>query len=404
MRIVFVAMTDSIHTCRWVNQLADQGWDLHLFPSTDGGIHPDLKNVTVHQTVYRRPPGLSRTVKVRGLRWPLDKYELIGRVAARHVAGALLRIGEEDQPAHFLARGIRRLKPDIVHSLEIQHAGYMTFDARALLSNGFPTWIVTSWGSDIYLFGRLAEHSERVRQVLAECDYYSCDCQRDVPLARQQGLRGVVLPVLPAMGGFHLERVAQLRQPGPVSARRLILVKGYQSWAGRALVGLRALALCADVLEGYRVAVYLAHTDVSIGAELLTQSTGIPVDVLSHCSHEDMLRLYGRARVSIGLSISDGSPSSLLEAMVMGAFPIQSCTACAEEWIVDGESGLIVPPEDPEPVAAAIRRAVCDDAMVDHAAELNAKVACERLDQERIRPQVIAMYEEIAAWARTRTG
>jgi glycosyltransferase involved in cell wall biosynthesis len=64
--------------------------------------------------------------------------------------------------------------------------------------------------------------------------------------------------------------------------------------------------------------------------------------------------------------------------------------------------GLIVPPEDPEPVAAAIRRALSDDALVNRAAELNARVARERLDELVIRPQVIVMYKKIADKARTR--
>jgi glycosyltransferase involved in cell wall biosynthesis len=110
-----------------------------------------------------------------------------------------------------------------------------------------------------------------------------------------------------------------------------------------------------------------------------------------------MLRLHGQARIHIGLAISDGIAITSLEAMVMGAFPIQSCTACADEWIVDGETGFIVPPEDPKIVAAAIRRAVSDDVLVDRAAELNAKVAQERLDQSIIRPKVIAMYEKVFA-------
>ena len=109
-----------------------------------------------------------------------------------------------------------------------------------------------------------------------------------------------------------------------------------------------------------------------------------------------MLHLFGRARVYIGSSISDAISTSLLEAIVMGAFPIQSCTACAEEWIVDGEMGFIVPPEDPEPIAEAIRRAVSDDKLVDRAAELNAQLAKKRIDRAVIRPQVIAMYEKVA--------
>ena len=44
----------------------------------------------------------------------------------------------------------------------------------------------------------------------------------------------------------------------------------------------------------------------------------------------------------------------------MGALPIQSCTACADEWIVDGRSGLIVPPEDVDVIENALRRALTD--------------------------------------------
>jgi glycosyltransferase involved in cell wall biosynthesis len=223
-----------------------------------------------------------------------------------------------------------------------------------------------------------------------------------VELAKQMGLKGEALPVLPNTGGFDVPRVVQFRQLGSTSARRLILLKGRQGLFGRALVGLRAIALCADKLKDYNVAVYLANDEVKIAAELVSQSTGIPIEVIPYCSHDDMLHLYGRARVSIGLSISDAISTNLLEAMVMGAFPIQSCTACADEWIVDGETGLIVPPEDPEPIAAAIRRAITDDALVDRAAELNAKVARERLDQATIRPQVIAMYEKITADSRAK--
>jgi len=48
----------------------------------------------------------------------------------------------------------------------------------------------------------------------------------------------------------------------------------------------------------------------------------------------------------------------MLEAMTMGALPIQSDAGGARAWIHDGENGLLVAPEDPEAVEAAIRRAV----------------------------------------------
>jgi len=395
MRILFVAFPDSIHTARWINQLNGLGWDIHLFPSIDVGVvHPDLRNVTVYHTLYGRRRYRDKAVKLRGIPVISRHIAFLGREALKKMWPDCRRL--------YLSEIIKKLHPDIIHSMEIQAAGYLTMDVRKKYAGQFPPWIVTNWGSDIYLFGRLAEHVDRIKNVLAACDYYSCECQRDVQLAKQMGLKGEVLPVLTNTGGFDLTRVVQFRQSGPTSARRLILLKGYQNWAGRALVGLRAIALCARELQGYRVAVYLANNDVKIAAELVSQSTGIPIEVIPYCSHDDMLRLYGRARVSIGLSISDAISTNLLEAMVMGAFPIQSCTSCADEWVVDGETGLIVPPEDPEAIAVAIRRAVSDDELVKKAAELNAKVAQERLDQALIRPQVIAMYEKVATDSRAK--
>ncbi len=99
----------------------------------------------------------------------------------------------------------------------------------------------------------------------------------------------------------------------------------------------------------------------------------------------------------IGLSISDGISTSMLEALVMGAFPIQSYTACADEWLIHGQTGLIVPPEETPAVAAAIHRALTDDALVDQAAERNAELARQKLDNRVIRPQVIQFYEQVAA-------
>jgi len=388
MRILFVALPESVHTARWINQLADQGWDIHLFAARYGFPHQALRNVTIHTISFHRPPGLDPSVRIIAP-WPWF-----------HGTGVWYQLIRDAKFARrlqvlWLVWVIRWLKPDIVHSLEFQEAGYLALEAQQVLGKRFPPWIVTNWGSDLYLFGRLAVHIPRIKAVLAICDYYSCECHRDVELALEMGLRGEVLPVFPNTGGFDLSCTAGFRQPGPTSLRKLILLKGYQHFAGRALVGLRAIEMCADQLQGYRVAIYLASNEVKIAAELVAHATGLEIDIILPCPHDDMLRLYGRARIYLGLSISDAISTSLLEAMVMGCFPIQSCTACADEWITDGETGFIVPPEDPAVIATALRRAVSDDQLVDNAAERNAVVSQERLSVDTIRPQAVAIYETV---------
>jgi glycosyltransferase involved in cell wall biosynthesis len=388
MRILIVAQADSIHTARWISQINQLGWDIHLFPSqVNGRVHPSLQNVSVHHSLYLGRKGIDPTVHQLGI--PVGSEYLLW------VGNSLLEKYFPHYRVAQLNRLIKKLQPDIVHSMELQNAGYLTWAAKNQYLKKFPKWIVTNWGSDIYLFKRLRDHVDRIRAVMASCDYYTCECQRDVELAKEMGLEGEVLAVLPSSGGFDVERAIKFRKAGLSSHRRLLVLKGYQGWAGRSMVGLRAIELCADNLQDYRVSVYLANKDVKIAAELVSHSTGIPIDFVPYCSHDEMLQVYGQARIYIGLSISDAISTSLIEAMVMGAFPIQSCTSCANEWIISGESGFIVPPEDPEPVAAAIRRAILDDKLVDRAAERNLQVARERLDIGVIRPKVISMYQQV---------
>jgi glycosyltransferase involved in cell wall biosynthesis len=284
------------------------------------------------------------------------------------------------------------VSPDVVHSLEIQHAGYLTHDALMSLGDERPRWIVSNWGSDVYLFGRLPEHRERIKAVLDECDHYLCECHRDVALALGLGLvQSKVLGVIPSAGGLDLNEVQRLRA-GPASERRLILVKGYQDFAGRALVALAALGMCGDALRGYRIAVYLTSKDVALAARLLAATSGVDVEVIPRCSHAEMLRWHGRARIYLGLSISDALSTSLAEAMALGAFPIQSCTACADEWIDDGVSGFIVPPEDPRAVAEALEKALASDELVDQASAKNWETVKTRLSSVQIREQVLTAY------------
>ncbi|HZH92025.1 MAG TPA: glycosyltransferase [Pyrinomonadaceae bacterium] len=389
MRILFVAIPNNVHSARWINQIAELGWDLHVFPCYEGALHPNFKNVTAYYVADRQP---NPRVKARVV-WPLSK----GGDRLRALSGRFPP--QFFSRAAWLARVIRRIKPDLIHTLEFQRAGYLTLEAKSMFGGDFPPWMTSNWGSDIYLFGPLSQHREKIKAILSSCDYYSSECRRDVELAREYGFKGEAWPVMPAAGGFNLEEMRQYRQPGPPSARRLIALKGYQHWAGRALAGLRAIELCADQLKagGYSFAVYLANPDVQLAAERVSVSTGLPLEDISTGSREDVLRMHGRARASIGVSISDGLSTSALEALVMGSLPIQSNTSCLTEMARDGESALIVPPEDPFEIAAAIRRAVTDDELVDRAAELNARIASERLSEEVVQPQVVAMYRKVAA-------
>jgi len=388
MRLLIVGFSDSIHTARWIAQLIDQSWEIHLFPSLDfGQTHPDLEGVTVHHSAFVRDRNCA--VSFRGL-----------SVHSRLVASGLrftLRNTYRNYRINQLVRLIGDVKPDIIHSLEMQAAGYLTFEAKERIGGTFPPWIVTNWGSDIYFFGKLPEHKAKIKKVLEACNYYSCECRRDVDLGRAFGFQGSILPVMPNSGGFHIGSLAPLREY-PTSHRRLIMLKGYEGWAGRALLGLRALEHTKDLLEGYTVAIYSASPEVIAAAKRFAGATGVTTMIVPQGTpHKEMLGLHGKARISLGLSVSDALSTSFLEAFVMGAFPIQSWTSGASEWIEHGKTGLLVPPDDPEGVEQAIRIALTDDRLVDQASETNFLVAREKLDYRKIKSMAIDIYRSIAS-------
>lgn len=378
-------MSDSIHTARWLSQFDDQGWDIHLFPSIDCGVtHPDMKHVTVWHSFFGRQR-CEGSVKNRGV-----------QVVSAHAAFVARQLAERLFPQRRvsqLQRLIRMINPDVIHSMETQAAGYLVAEARKKTKENFPCWMHTLWGSDLYLYGEVPEHRDKIAGVLAACDQLLCECRRDEKHARQLGFRGDVTSLPSAAGGFDPDRCEALQSGTEPSERKNIMLKGYQGWAGRAMIALQALEQSADILHGYTVTVFSAATEVISAAERFARKTGIQLTIVPNGTpHEEMLRLHGRSRISIGLSISDGLPSSLLEAMVMGSFPIQSWTACADEWISDKETGLLVPPEDAAAVEKALRRALTDDTLVNAAAEKNADCVKSRLDRSSLKKNVIEMY------------
>jgi len=396
LRILFVGTAWSPHLARWVNQLGGLGWDLHLFPlNVDEGVHPDLRDVTVHDAIHGRPRGADPSVRAVDDFWPFlpDGYPLPrGAMTARRLESVVYP--QRSDPAWRLSYAIRRLRPDVVHSMTTWPAGHMVAEARRHLGDppDFPVWVNSGWGTDIYLFPWLSNYREKIRQVLSTCDYFTCDCRRDIETPLKFGFRGELLPVFPVTGGLDMEHIRGMRNETPTSGRRLVLVKG----GNRVLFGLRALELCAEALSGYRVGLYYsADPEVTNAAELLGRSTGVPVELIPKVSPDEMLRLHGEARVSLGVSRGDGLPLSVLEAMSMGSFPVQSNTSCLDEHFEDGVSCLLVHPEDPEGMAAALRRALTDDGLVDRAAHLNWEIVQSRFDSADIRPRLVEMYEKI---------
>jgi glycosyltransferase involved in cell wall biosynthesis len=99
--------------------------------------------------------------------------------------------------------------------------------------------------------------------------------------------------------------------------------------------------------------------------------------------------------VSVSPSTHDGTPNTLLEAMACGCFPIAGDLESIREWLVRGESGLIIDPADAEGLAWAILRALEDGSLRRTAARQNLEVIRQRADYAACMQQAETFYRQV---------
>ncbi len=331
-RILVICMYDSIHSARWLSQFQDQDIEFLLFPSSPHRrVHKNLKDLVSgsSKASYRLLP-LS---KLFGLPlWIADKFV------------------DNFFRSTLVKSAIRSFKPQIVHAMELQNAGYIA--AKAMSSKSDSKLIATNWGSDIFWFQQFPKHRDKLRHLLSVADYYSCECNRDVALAKSLGFQGQEMPVIPNAGGFSKELLG--KQVPLLTDRKVIAIKGYHGWVGRAKVALQAVEAIATDLKAYRLVVYSANRGTIKLAKQIAKRTGLDISIFGKgkLSHNQVLELFASAKIYVGLSLSDGISTSLLESMAMGAIPVQTATACCDEWFTD--SGVKVKEITVEGVQKAI--------------------------------------------------
>jgi hypothetical protein len=280
-------------------------------------------------------------------------------------------------------------RPDIIHINEIQCAGYSVGRIKKIVKITRNKLVLTSsWGSDIILFGKLNSHAPDMRKILEISDVLMSEREAELAIARKLGFDGIFeSPSYPTIGMQHRYNCLT-----PCSSRKVILVKGYQNFAGRALNALNAIERCKDELDGFKVLVFSASADTRLEVELMRERSGIDIDCLERIGKSEFLEKFASARIYIGIAISDGLSTSMVEAMGAGTFPIQSENSGARDFLVDGVNGFIVDPWELPSLQSNISRALKDDNLVDNAQKLNTKIIEDKYNFEKNISKLAAIY------------
>ncbi len=88
------------------------------------------------------------------------------------------------------------------------------------------------------------------------------------------------------------------------------------------------------------------------------------VRCVSGISDEELARHYAQAEVAVVPSLYEGFSLPAIEAMACGVALVATTGGALPEVVgTDGETGLLVPPDDPGALAAAIGRLLDDEAL-----------------------------------------
>jgi glycosyltransferase involved in cell wall biosynthesis len=112
---------------------------------------------------------------------------------------------------------------------------------------------------------------------------------------------------------------------------------------------------------------------------------------------EDARALLAEADVVALPSWTEGLPLAALEAMAQGRPVVATPVGGTPEVVVDGETGLLVPPRDHEALAGAIGRLLADPKLRGRMGEAGRRRAEERFSLDAMTGRFLQIYDEIAA-------
>ena len=96
-------------------------------------------------------------------------------------------------------------------------------------------------------------------------------------------------------------------------------------------------------------------------------------------------------------SWTEGLPLVVLEAMAHARPVVATPVGGTPEVVLDGETGLLVPPRDPRALAAALQRLVDDADLRRRLGEAGKRRAVERFSAGAMTSRMLELYDEVAA-------
>jgi glycosyltransferase involved in cell wall biosynthesis len=258
------------------------------------------------------------------------------------------------------ARAARRAARDA----DLVHAHWLPSGAVAM-ATGRP-FVVQLWGSDV----ELARRAPRLAHaVLRRARVVICPSNALAEDARRLGARGIA--VIPSGVDLPSEVGAEADPPEVFYAGRLSPEKGV-----------------LELVEAARGLNLVVAGDGPLRRQVPQALGFVPPDELA--------LLYARAALVACPSHREGFGVACLEAMAHGRPVVASAVGGLLDLVVDGETGIHVPPGDVPALRAALERLLGDRELRRHMGEAGRRRAGERFSWDAVTRETLDLYARYA--------
>lgn len=366
-----------------IRHLRQRGVDAEVITSAyKGGGNTEYDGVPVHR--FRYMPA----------RWErLTHEENAADRAGRSPLFALISVAYIGAGVAAIRRLVRRTRYDVVHvHWPVPHAA-MGLAAQRV---GRIPMVATYYGAEL----RLAARSRPLRALLRAGARHSA---RNVAISRHTAddlarLTGVRAEVIPYSIAFtpHVRSTADSARPFTVLfVGRLVERKGVlvllEAWARAALPNARLVIIGGgpdrDPLEARAAGLGLTAS----------------VEFRGRVSDRELSDAYASADLFVLPAILDAKGDTeglgvvLLEAMASHVPVLASAAGGITDVVVDGESGVLVPPGDVEALAAALKRLAADAPLRARLAAKGAVRVRDEFSWDAIAEKWAAVYRDAVA-------
>ncbi|MEP0828310.1 MAG: glycosyltransferase [bacterium] len=346
-RVVILGNASSVHIIRWANGIARAGFEVHLI-SLGGAPIEGINTIIVEPVQFRRLSYITNLMKVKRL--------------------------------------IKSLRPDILHSHYA--TGYGLWGA----ASGFHPHIITVWGSDILAFPSNFILRAVLKKILLSADCLTAAgkflCRATAELIPNGKEMVCNVPF-----GVQLPELVIPRSPDETV--KLIYLKGHERIYGPDIL-LRAMRLALDSMPTLRLTMAgrgrMTPQLRSMADELgLKEAVSFP----GFIEHDRVFRLLAEHDLMVMPSRQESFGVAALEASAAGIPVIASAVGGIPEVVIDGATGLLVPPESPERLAEAIVKLAADASLREKLGNAGRKFVAENYRWDDNIKQMIEIYNSL---------